>query len=293
LWIITALLTGGHVYAAVSGSDDSALVGGVFKNAVAFSIDTDGKIYVLDAGSSELVKLSGTGEEQARIGGYGWTADAFDQPTDVIAPNGLDVYVADYGNHRVQHFDRNLNFISSFARRDDPHAEDNFGYPRSVAQSRFGALFIVDGENKRVLEVSSSNDIEAAFGDIGGGEGRLQSPQRVRVSGNDLVYVQDGNQIVVFDIFGNYLETLGKNLFKHLRSFTVSRDSVYALDSCALYIFGRTGESEYQGDINIGGATTVECDAVDVAVYNEKIFILSRHGISILQMGDQNKQRKE
>jgi hypothetical protein len=238
-------------------------------------------VYVIDAGASRLVKLSKDWEVLGSVGGYGWTDQAFDHPADLVAPNGLDLYVADYGNHRVQRFDRDLNFISSFSTRESGDPGVRFGYPRGVAQSRFGSLFIVDGENNRVLKVNTSGSVELVFGDIGGGEGRLESPSRVRVSGDDRVYVQDKGRIVVFDLFGNYVETLGEGLFRHLRSFSVSDEIVYALDSCMLYAVRRGAES---GPVPVRVSQSAGpdlCEAVDIDVRDDRLYVLTEHHVRV------------
>jgi DNA-binding beta-propeller fold protein YncE len=253
----------------------------VFQRARAFSIDPHGNIYVIDGGASKIVKLSPEAELLETAGGYGWTEQAFDQPADVIAPNGLDVYVADYGNHRVQRLDRNLNFVSSFSTREDGTAVVQFGYPRGVAQDRFGALFITDGENKRIVKVNPAGAIELVFGDIAAGEGRLESPSRVRVSSDDRVYVQDLNRIVIFDIFGNFLGTLGNNLFRRLRSFAVEEKTVYVLDSCTVDAFREGGKGEHLRVVLPEGTGHDPCNAIGIDVRGDRIFVLTEHCVSI------------
>lgn len=248
---------------------------------MACSVDPHGNIYVIDAGASRLVKLSKNWEVLETVGGYGWTDQVFDHPADVIAPNGLDVYVADYGNHRIQRFDRNLNFISSFSTRENDDAAVRFGYPGGVAQSRFGSVFIADGENRRILKVNTSGAVEQSFGDIGAGAGRLESPSRIRVGGDERVYVQDGNRIVVFDIFGNYVETLGRDLFRHLRSFAVGNQTLYILDSCMVYEFGQGGKKDLTPVLVSQAAGPDLCEAVDIDVLEDRLYLLTEHRLSV------------
>ena len=253
----------------------------MFQRARALSIDPHGNVYVVDGGASRIVKLSPEAELLETAGGYGWTDQAFDQPADIVAPNGLDVYVADYGNHRIQRLDRNLNFVSSFSRRDDETAVVQFGYPRGVAQDRFGAIFITDGENKRIVKLNPSGAVELVFGDLAAGEGRLESPSRVRVSSDDRVYVQDLNRIVMFDIFGNYLGTLGNNLFRRLRCFAVEEKTVYVLDSCTVDAFREGGKGDHLRGVLPPGTSQDPCDAVDIGVKGDRIYVLTEHRVSI------------
>ena len=111
-------LSGDFLFAAFPQNDSSGTIGS-FTNAVAFSIDPSGAIFVLDAGTHELLKFSQDGELLQSTGGYGWSEVTFDQPSDVVAPNGLDIYVADYGNHRVLRFDRHCTLVSVLPREGD------------------------------------------------------------------------------------------------------------------------------------------------------------------------------
>src|SRR5881394_4402970 len=89
-------------------------------NATAFAIDPQGNRYVLDAVQNVVVKLNPTGVAVRSVGGYGWSDLTFDQPSDISVPNGLDVYIADYGNHRIVRYDHSLNFVSTIPPKSTP-----------------------------------------------------------------------------------------------------------------------------------------------------------------------------
>jgi hypothetical protein len=236
---------------------------------------------VLDAETNELLKLSQSGKVLQSSGGYGWTQIAFDRPLDVIAPNGLDVFVADYGNHRIQHFDRNLNYISALNFQDKEDPGQRFGYPRSVAISRLGDLFLTDGENIRIVKITNNNTFDRAFGGQGGGEGQLQNPSRVRVSSKDLVYVQDNNVVKVFDNFGNYVRTLGEGVFSRIKTFTIYQKNIYVLDSCVVRVLNERSTIVNTVSIDLDVDQSENCDVVDIAVQEGKMFILTSHHILV------------
>ena len=262
---------------------------GSFTTANRCFVDPLSNIYVIDAGTGELSKYSKSGKLLCKIGGFGWTTSTFDQPADLCCPNGLDVYVADLGNHRIQRFDRNLSFVSSLSLRDNADPDQRFGYPRGVAMDRFGALYIVDGENIRVLKIDASNNVERVFGGEEAGKGRLRFPSRIRVSGDDLVYVQDGNSIIVFDIFGNYVRTTGDGLFRSLRAFSVDMNRLNVLDSCAV----RTIDSK--GRI-LGGYelshydSTGQCDFKDIATQGRQLFLLTAKNVVVCDLPESSEE---
>ena len=198
-------------------------------------VDVYGNIVVLDT-DHNVVRLYTKERALLReVGGSGWENDQFDRPAGLWARNGIDIFVADYGNHRIQRFDRKLNFISSFSTRESSRPDERFGYPTDVALSRLGDLYICDGENSRIIKVNRFNQVERPFGGFDAGEGRLHQPTRVQLGPKDYVYVLDGNRIVVFDSFGNYIHDL-RGLTKPA-SFYADGDGILVLDEDRLTCF--------------------------------------------------------
>jgi len=293
IFVIVLICSSSHLYLHAQHKEgDIVKKYGSFVQAVAMSINPLGSIYVIDGGTSEIVKYSTSGKLLTRIGGYGWTQLSFDKPSDIITPNVIDVYVADYGNHRIQRYDRNLNYVMTLSTRERGQTEERFGYPRSIALSKFGALFIVDGENERILKVNNLTVVEKNFGGLSSGKGRLQKPLRIRVSENDIVYVQDGNSLLLFDIFGNYLKALGRDYFQSIFTFTIHKNKLYVLDSCSIVVFGEKGNLEEKVEniqIRLGEK---KCDIVDIGFVNENIVFLTKHNILIVRIDEVLKQRK-
>jgi len=104
------------------------------------SLDVDlyGNLYVLSAEENTVKLIGPDGKVVAVVGGAGWENGRFDRPSGIWARNGIDVFVADYGNHRVQRFDRGLTFVSSLSTRESSEPGQRFGYPSDVALSRMG-----------------------------------------------------------------------------------------------------------------------------------------------------------
>lgn len=180
--------------------------------AVTFDVDINGSYVIADA-TRNTVRLYGKdGTLLAETGGSGWGDGQFDRPSGVWARNGIDIFVADYGNHRVQRFDRKLAFISSYSTRERSNSDERFGYPADVAISRLGDLFICDSENARILKLEGVGKFERTFGGFDAGKGRLREPRAISIGPGDRLYVRDGDRIVIFDNFGNYLNTAAVNV---------------------------------------------------------------------------------
>jgi len=187
--------------------------------------------------------------------------------------NGIDLYVADYGNHRVQRFDRNLNYVSTLFTRDDPDPMKRFGYPSGVALSRLGELFILDGENVRVLKVNRANVVERTFGGIDAGRGRLRAPSDIVVGPGDRVYVVDRGRVVVFDTFGNYVRELMPLDEGGEARIAVDERGVVVLQGGTVSCFDR--EDRMVRAAESGGMLPSRAAAVDVALHAGRLYVLT------------------
>ncbi len=213
---------------------------GSFERATHIFLGKQGVVYVLDADQNKMFYFPNITQTPKNIGGYGWSAGSFDRPTG-IATDGINVYVSDYGNHRIQQFDRNLNYISSLSTRDTSDQTDmRFGYPLDVALSELGDLFVLDGENLRVLKFNPRQFFERSFGDINAGKGKLQNPFRLVVT-TSRIFVGEQTRIVVFDYFGNYLSSIGDGFVSALSGFALLENGFLAASSDTLLWFSKDG----------------------------------------------------
>jgi hypothetical protein len=217
--------------ASAAGTDADSLS----VRSTSIDVDIYGNIYLLDSDQSTVLILDASGAPLATMGGMGWENTKFDNPRGLWARNGIDVFVADYGNHRVQRFDRRLNYISTLYTRDNDVPEERFGYPTDVGVSRLGDLFVCDGENQRLMRIGRDGTTIRSMGDYTAGKGRLVAPTRVDVGAHDRVYVVDGKRVVVLDLFGNYLHDLP--LGAAPVAFWADDEGVLAADGQRLYAF--------------------------------------------------------
>ncbi len=270
---IAAVLICGDCPVYASSPGDSVQEFGRFRDASAFAVDAQGAIFVLDRAANQLIKFSSEGEFLARTGSYGWGSDGFDRPEDLTINNGLDVYVADYGNNRIRRFDRNLTPIDDVSLGDLTPAG---GRPVSVTQSREGDLFVIDGENKQIFKLTGATGVERTFGGIGNGLGNLREPRRIRILGGSTVVVQDDSSLVFFDVYGNYLRRLPLQPFRTFRLFTVAGDSLYVVDGSSLVEIERSGELRTVTDLPMPPGGQEEAALKDVVVLPDRVLLLFR-----------------
>lgn len=240
-------------------------------------VDINGTISILNTEKNSVTLLKKDRVPLREIGGAGWENNQFDRPSGIWARNGIDVFVADYGNHRIQRFDRNLSYVSTLYTREDPDPDQRFGYPADVAVSRLGFLFICDTENSRIAKINQLSQVERTFGGFSAGEGRLYSPSKVECGPADRVYVVDGPRLMVYDNFGNFLHALA-GVFHPPLSLYASDTRVVVVDSSTVYCFN--GEERAVCTVpaeTVFGVSGKEINAI--AFSRDSMFAVSREGL--------------
>jgi hypothetical protein len=203
-------------------------VGG-FSELSGASIDPHGNVFAVDRGAHMIHRIGQSGLVEQSIGGYGWGNNEFDRPAGVWAGNGVDVYVADYGNHRIQRFDRRLTYIASLETRVTGFEVERFGYPVSVVLNRQGDLYIADEENLRIVCFSSFDRHVRTFGGFEAGRFRIGQPRRTEIYLDDMVVVQDGKRLLFFDQFGNPYREFPSGVLPDYKDFAIDGRDIYFL----------------------------------------------------------------
>lgn len=251
---------------------------GEFNSASSFYITANGNIYVCDSGKDELIMLDTLGNIIKTFGGYGWNDDSFDDPADVFA-DPLTIYIADKNNHAIKRLDKNLNFLSSFTKKESNISEEQFGYPSSVATSNQGDLYLIDGENKRVIKFDIFGNFIQNFGGLDAGRFQLSDPSQLAISSLNNIYIVDNNDIIVFDNFGNGLARL--EFDNRLQSIRILFDILMVTDKSnnVFYSNLRSAESKIQ-KISLDYLFE-EARIVSAITLNSSLYLLTEKNILI------------
>jgi DNA-binding beta-propeller fold protein YncE len=268
-------------------TDDSAS-GVQLKGASGLSVDLSGAIYISDTENNRILKFNLNGKLIKSIGGFGWEKEQFYTPLDICASSALDVFVADYNNHRIQRYDKDLNYISSLYSDENWDETFQFAYPKSMVVSIHGDLFIIDGENIRLLMLNSFGEPEMSFGDFSEGKGRLVDPVQITMSSKDRLFVSDSqaNKIIVFDYFGNYLSEIGTDFLKNPQGlYFSSLNLLFVADSGnkRIAIFDQDGALFFQWSI-ISDELGKFQNPVDVVSFGKRIFVLDEDKVFVFEL---------
>jgi hypothetical protein len=149
-------------------------------------------------------------------GSFGAGAEQFDTPGGIEADAHDNVYVADFGNARVQKFGSDGEPFTSWGNFTGSAALD---LPTDVAVDSLGNVYVADVGHDRVVKLNSSGNFVSQLGcpeptvdcTAGTGDGQFISPTGVATDSSNNVYVADqGNhRVQKFDSSGVFQWAFG------------------------------------------------------------------------------------
>lgn len=252
-----------------------------FRDARSLAADPAGRLYVVDAAASSVSVLTRGGGTIATYGGPGTGEYSLLDPADVDPTNGLDLFIADLGNGRIQRFSHDGEFIESVPvpvgdsealRRNEVAG----GRPLAVAVGPGGALYAVEGERGVVLRWEGDRRISRLIGVPEDGGGALADPVDLAVSADGFVYVADRahGAVLVFDGLG----TFRRSVSGRVSSGVVAVALAPSADGERLLVVGPRSVAVH--DISGGLVDVIRPgvseDLVGSAVANGDLYVLTR-----------------
>ena len=263
---------------------------GEFLNPTGISLDPAGNLYVADSGNHRIQRLTQQGEYVTIFGGFGFDRQQLNQPMAVVG-TGLDVYVADMQNRRIQRLDRRLNFLGLLP--EDPD-EALFGFPRGIAVSKIGEIYVSDIENEEIVKLNTSGQLDVRFGGFSHDQGRLQRPANIAVGPAGKIHVADtGNhRIAVFDAFGGYLTEISGDTLNAPEGVAVDVEGkIYVADTGnhRFTVFSKEGNLLISFGVQGSGIGSFS-EPRDIAVDSEGVIYVADTGNHRIQMFRMNKK---
>ena len=257
---------------------------GEFESAAAFIINPSGIMYITDGGTNEVYSYDTTGTLLKETGGYGWEEDTFDDPVDISA-SSLNVYVCDKNNHRIQRYDKDLNYISQLSTRNDNNSDMQFGYPLSCTASPQGDLYILDSENKRILKFDVFGKFIQNFGGYDAGEFALQDPIKLAVSPIGYVYVLDNSGFIIFDQYGNGAAKI--NLDESIINFNIIFNHLTFNSNTAVYHLMLNSADKLHNKLLLTGWDEIP-PVQSSLIFNNKLYLLTEKDILVFEKTGMN-----
>ena len=129
-------------------------------------------------------------------GGEGYAGGQFSKPRGIATDDRGNLYVADFGNGRVQIFDNSGKFVSAFGRTGTGQGE--FKEPNGIAVDSAGNIYVVDAANHKLMRFTPDGEFVKEWK---GPDSGFYGPRDIAIGPNQQLYIVDQGRtrIVKFD----------------------------------------------------------------------------------------------
>ena len=190
----------------VAGGTGAGSAANQLHSPLAVFVDTAGAIYVADYSNNRIQKFPAgsdsttNGVTAAGGNGSGSNADQLTKPTTIYVDSNGSLYIADYGNGRVQKFPAGSNSSTAGVTV----ADATLSHPIGVFLDKSDSLYVSDGTGNSVLKFPAG-DTSATAGRVvaGGNNTGTGSDQFNQPNG---IYVDAVGNLYVADYFNNRVQ---------------------------------------------------------------------------------------
>jgi len=232
-----------------------------FPDPVAVAVDPQGVVFVVDASTATLIRLTTEGRTLSVHGGPGSGEYGFDTPSDIDVSAGLVWLVADAGNGRIKRYSSEFLHLgsmpvdlSSFAvtqsagtggfreEEGDPLRYAG-GRPIAVAGSLSDETFAIDANTGVVIKWDAVRRIERVFGGPGDLRGALVEPVSLAADPDGHLFVADRGleSVVVFDRFGTFVRRIADGLARGISAVTFVENRLLVVMEDRISVYGAQG----------------------------------------------------
>ncbi len=233
----------------------------------------DDDFFILSTQENVIIKLDKSGFLIKQIGGKGWGNLNFDKPTSFFTNDGLNIYVTDLYNNRIQRFNKNLDYLNSFSF---DNFVSNIKYPSLIGIDKFSNLIVFDTENKRFYKYSKETKLETTFGELEFSDLQSSYPKKIAFDSKNNIYILTDYSIYVYSNWGFLLKEI--KFDKFISSFFIFDDR--------LFLWVNDDLMEYIRENNIIKYDLEDFKYIsknfrDISINNKNVFILTDEAIVI------------
>ncbi|MBV1911579.1 MAG: peptidyl-alpha-hydroxyglycine alpha-amidating lyase family protein [Kangiellaceae bacterium] len=146
------------------------------------AFDSDGNVYVADAGNFRIVKFNRFGEPITFWGEQGDQQGEFNFPHSIIIDIKQRLLVTDRENARVQLFDLEGNYLKQWT---------DIGNPYLITQSTDGYIWVTDARAGKLIKLTQNGNIVGEFGEWGKQLGHFGFGHGLSVRDNGEIYISE------------------------------------------------------------------------------------------------------
>lgn len=257
-----------------SGNGDCASTNGTdfvasFANPASVALDAQGNLYVTDANTHVIRKITANGVVSTFAGSGApgavdsvGTAASFNSPRGIAVDSKGNVYVADTYNNKIRKITKDgvvttLAGSGNVGRTNGTGPAANFFFPTGVAVDTIGNVYVADKNNKRLCKITPSGVVTTlavneptGIGDgVGGVVAPFSQPTGVAVdtTGNVIVADYGNNQIYKYAPAGEVSLLAGSGSLSKIDG-TGSSASFYRPQGLAVDGTGNVYVAEYSSN---------------------------------------------
>ena len=185
------------------GSFTGLRIGVTMAKTLAYAIEAK----VLGINTLEVIAAQAPPSEAAVTAVIDAQPGQFYSAMGIAVSDAFEVFVADYGNHRLQVFDREGEFLRSWGEFGT--APGQFNNPIGVQIGPAGAVWVVDSANQRIQVFSQQGELLRVFDDVGPG------PQIISLNAAGQFYVSSPwaeGRVRIFSPDGELVGYLGDSV---------------------------------------------------------------------------------
>ncbi len=186
-----------------------------FDDLTEIAITATGEVFAVDQTAHRILKFDNTGAFErvwgwgvqdgsnvfqictsgCQITGIGGAGDGqFNDPKGIAVDGSGNVFVADEGNHRVQKFDSNGNFLMKWGAFGT--GDGQFDGPQTVDTDANDRVYV--GDSNRIQKFDGSGSFIVGFGSSGTGNGQFDEVNGVAVADGEVFAVDRNHRLQKF-----------------------------------------------------------------------------------------------
>lgn len=248
---------------------------GQFDGPEGVAFNTAGHLFVCDYGNSRIQIFRRDGPTSwlpvHEFGSLGSAPGEFEIPIAIAVSETNDIYIADFGNNRIQVFHLDGTFSCLGSEGTGP---GQFQSPVGIAIYE-DTIFVCDYLNHRIQCFHQDGTFVRMWGTYGSEPGQFDHPRALAVSSTG-VYVCDrvNNRIQVFDHNGTFLRSWGgvEDILHHPQCIAVSEaGKVFVGEQNRMKVFRSEGTYDHQLELPDGDQGPFRPSGVAVAANGDVV----------------------